>query len=521
MCVLLEEKHMLLSKLSVFFLVSVWAICGVASPLNDFINTPEASHEIENFVRVPETMNKVTLLHLGKNSLEMRKKLISESKRFVFIDVPFWAHDTEGTELLDQLFEKTKQYPEFQISVIQDWMSPLITKGGKQILSELRLRNLLWNSPAWQRRFSFALKRNHLHDKMFIVDGEKMIMGGMNMADEYLQGGTNEKGWHDTDILLEGPVVQQATGIFLKVWQLGTYLADKRDHFPPWEKQEINAMNSYFYDNVEDHDFKTMDTQTDAQVTMPVHIGIQSLLQNPFYFPQLPKVADPDLVSVRLIYDNPLLDRTPDGKHHSKMFQALAYMFKHAQKSAWFYFPYFTPDEEFSALLIDAAKKLEIKIITNCRSTWDVSQKGFVAQVSHYPDLIKAGIKVYEWQGHAPLTALTQKGFTVKEWPGNTMHSKIALFDESVVFIGSNNMNHQSLNWNNETMAMINNEPFAKKIADIFNGDLTGQAQVEAPQDSAEIPSLPLVKAVTLDDAQQFLKKHSVTEPVWSYPLGL
>ena len=197
----------------------------------------------------------------------------------------------------------------------------------------------------------------------------------------------------------------------------------------------------------------------------------------------------------------------------------MAYLFKHAQKSAAFYFPYFTPDKEFSAALIDAAKRLDITIITNSYDSWDMAKSGYVDQLSHYPDLLKAGIKIYEWQGHAQLKLLEKKGFKIGFWPGNTMHSKIALFDGSVALVGSDNMNSQSLDRNNEVMAMVNDENFAAQIANIFNSDINGVASVG---NGSASETLPLVQLIDETKRAAMADKYKASpDPVWSYPLGL
>ena len=107
--------------------------------------------------------------------------------------------------------------PNIDIKVMVDWTSPASTGDFFASKMYLTLKSYLeekycpmeqiWNF----RGFSFKLAENRIHDKVFVVDGEKMIMGGMNIGNEYLQGGSSKLGWHDTDILFEGQAAQVAT----------------------------------------------------------------------------------------------------------------------------------------------------------------------------------------------------------------------------------------------------------------------------------------------------------------------
>lgn len=511
---------------AVFF--SFLQVCWGAA-LNDQLKTPEVQSALDTLTKTPETMNTATLLHLGENSFPVRQKLISEAKNYIFVDVPYWHYDTTGSDMLHRILEKPKENSNFDLRVIQDWISPIedMKKGSSKVHAMLKDHVLLWNSPTWQRDFSYNLKQHHLHDKMLIVDGEKLIVGGMNMADEYLQGGLNAVGWHDTDVLLEGPAAQIATADFLKVWQLGTYLKSDA-HFPPWKKEANLALQSFFYGDVEDHDFQTIEPQGSSDdnngpslVTQKVHIDINDLLANKTYFPQLAQPAS-NAVPVRLIYDNEMVDTDTSGTHLSKTQATIQYLLSKSQKTAWFFMPYLTPDKEMMDILTEAAKRIQVRIITNSYNSWDTSKNGYVAQLSHYPDFLKAGIDLYEWKGHSQLIALEQTGCQVTNWPGNTLHSKIALFDGSVVMVGSNNMNNQSLRDNNETMALINDEGFAQQVAGIFNKDMVNKATfVQGSCQSAGL-QLPVIQHVTADFLQSLDSQyHPSTTPVWSYPLGL
>src|SRR5262249_44842895 len=65
------------------------------------------------------------------------------------------------------------------------------------------------------------------HEKYLIVDGKTAIVGGMNIADEYLKGGSDvmltirdkvQPAWRDTDVLLSGDAVRDIYANFRRNW---------------------------------------------------------------------------------------------------------------------------------------------------------------------------------------------------------------------------------------------------------------------------------------------------------------
>ncbi|MGZ3691969.1 MAG: phospholipase D-like domain-containing protein [Pseudobdellovibrio sp.] len=466
-------------------------------PLNSFLKSSYGESTLGQLTNnAPETFNKVTLLDMGRNSLPVRRKLIEEAKSFIFITAPYWDNDPIGRGILDQIQKKKSEVPGFEFHAIMGWTTPLLSKQGGKITRRIEGDDLLfWNAPWWQRNFSYSFGGHEVHDKLFIVDGTKLIMGGMNMTRDYLEGGSKDYGWHDTDILVEGPAAQVATDIHLKIFTLGKYLAsdasfpvfNSKENHQLTDESEIKSLSSYFYQNKEDHDFRTMAIEgqelspgdylippSNMQVMHRVHIPILDKLSSPKYHPQLP-ACDDCTTSVRLIYDNPLIDRniySKDNEHYSKTRNTLKFLLANAKESAWFFMPYFTSDEEYLNILTEAAKHLDIRIIGNSLATNDVGANEYKKGEQFYARLRAAGIKIYEFQGNGSLLSLSNQNNCLiadTDWPGKTLHTKMALLDSSVTLIGSNNMNLRSFNKNNEVMALINDAGFAQNAKKIFD----------------------------------------------------
>lgn len=446
------------------------------------------SEEFDRLTETRTTKNAVTLLHLGKRSRPERERIIRKAKTYIFQTVPYWYDDEVGQSFRDLYKEKLASTPGLDARIIVDWTSPGSTGDllGRKMYSDLkdvtRGNVLQWNEPWWGRRFSAQIARNRMHDKLLVVDGTSLIMGGMNVGNSYLQGGVTREGWHDTDILIEGPAAQEAAAIFVKLWETSRYLASGAP-FPPFEKEEVRAFRNIFKEGLYSFTFEaTVDPKSgravkpgDPERLQKVELPVRKYLDDAKYFPKL----EPDpkwTVPVRIIYDNPLVDRDPETlEHYSKVMRSIQYLIKASRKHVLLFLPYLTPEPGFVESLKNAAQRgVLVGIITNSEASHDIGKVPWKAGTALYPELIKAGVHVFEWQGHQNLLELEKKeGCTIPDgsWPGKTIHSKVVVVDGYASLVGSHNMNARSESYNSEVMASIASKEIAREIYQIFEDD--------------------------------------------------
>lgn len=430
----------------------------------------------------------MTLLHLGKTSRPVRARLIEEARSYVFQTVPYWYDDATGRAFRDLYREKLAKTPGLDARIVVDWSSPgstgdiFATKMYASLKDVTGGQILQWNPPWWGRRFSRQLIRNRLHDKLLVVDGEKLIMGGMNVGDSYLDGGVTRDGWHDTDVLIEGPAAQDAAKVFVKVWETSRYLASDAP-FPPTEKEEIRAFRHLFKEDVFSFSFETsVDPKTakplppkDPRRTQRVEVPIGRTLADPRYFPPL-EPRPSWTVPVRIVYDNPLVDRDPETREtYSKVMRSIQWLLKVSKKRALLFLPYLTPERGFVEALKSAARRgVLVAVVTNSEKSHDIGKVPWKAGLAVYPELTEAGVHIFEWQGHVDLLELEKReGCTIPDghWPGRTIHSKVVVVDGTGVFVGSHNMNTRSEAYNTEVMALIGSRELAAQLEQVFEDD--------------------------------------------------
>jgi len=123
-----------------------------------------------------------------------------------------WERDELTARVTEVLLEKRRQGVE--VRILYDFVTSL-----PYSKSELRL---LARSGAQVkacfRRVGEINYRNHM--KIALVDGEVVYTGGMNMGQEYIDGGRRFARWRDTHVRLTGPVAAPFAILFAALWRL-------------------------------------------------------------------------------------------------------------------------------------------------------------------------------------------------------------------------------------------------------------------------------------------------------------
>ncbi|OGS51544.1 MAG: hypothetical protein A3J40_10270 [Erythrobacter sp. RIFCSPHIGHO2_12_FULL_63_10] len=123
------------------------------------------------------------------------------------LDFAFYIYEPDevGTRLRDALTGAALRGAKvrlvvdgFGANVDAAFFAPLTAAGG-----EFRIF-----SQGWTRHY---LIRNH--QKMLIADGQRAVLGGFNIADDYFSG-TREDGWSDLGLVLQGPAVVELSRWF-------------------------------------------------------------------------------------------------------------------------------------------------------------------------------------------------------------------------------------------------------------------------------------------------------------------
>ncbi len=233
------------------------------------------------------------------------------------------------------------------------------------------------------------------HRRILIVDGTIAFTGAVNLSGiapgksrQRRERACLHEDWRDTHIEIRGPAVAEMQRLFHNTW----------------------------------------------------HSQCNDPLPERDYFPVLTRQGNK---VVRVI------GSSPDNRL-SAIYMALYAAVLEAQRSIHLKIAYFAPDPLILEALKDAARRgVDVKLILpGCSDAW----AAFHAGRSHYPDLLKAGIEIFEHHDAV-------------------RHAKTAVIDGVWSTIGSTNRDWCSFLHNDEASAIVLGETFALEMEHLFEKD--------------------------------------------------
>ena len=213
-------------------------------------------------------------------------------------------------------------------------------------------------------------QNNRDHRKILVIDGHTAYTGGVNLADEYINRKSRFGHWKDNAIRLKGEAVKSFTVMFLQMWCVCS------------KPQECDFDFSSFLDTG-DH----------------------------FHSPAL------DMDGYSVPFSDSPLDHEPVGH---LLYLDIIYQ---AKKYVYIMTPYLVLDDDMITALSFAAKRgVDTMILMP-----HIPDKKYAFMLAHsyYPELIEAGVKIYEYL----------PGF---------IHSKTFVSDDEKAVVGSINMDFRS-----------------------------------------------------------------------------
>jgi cardiolipin synthase len=143
--------------------------------------------------------NKVKLIRGGSEYFNTLEKLIKEAAYAIQLQVYIFEDDYTGNKIADQLILASKKDIEVQV-ILDGYASNGLSKSFRSKLTDAGIK-LRFFEPLFKNRKSYFGRR--MHHKLFVVDGSKALVGGINISDRYndLPG---QSAWLDWAILIEG-----------------------------------------------------------------------------------------------------------------------------------------------------------------------------------------------------------------------------------------------------------------------------------------------------------------------------
>lgn len=158
--------------------------------------------------------NRVEIFTTGKEKFDNLLYDLSHATSYIHLEYYIFTDDTIGNRVADILIDRAKAG--VKVRVIYDHIGSLSTKSA--FFNRMRLAGVEIN-PFFRVTFpAFATRINwRNHRKIVVIDGKIGYIGGMNIADRYING-VSYGVWRDTHVKITGPAVGSLQYSFAVDW---------------------------------------------------------------------------------------------------------------------------------------------------------------------------------------------------------------------------------------------------------------------------------------------------------------
>jgi len=333
----------------------------------------------------------VDYYNAGEKGFEAIKIALKNAKTYIFME---YFIVLPG-KLLEELIEILKERVEAGVEIRFMYDGFCHTKTLPYSFPErLRELGILVNVFEPLSPFLSTDQNNRDHRKITVVDGEVAFTGGFNLADEYVNYTHPFGHWKDVVVRVKGDAVKSFIVLFLQNWHLK---GDKPEDI--WEDFIVDCAN------------RPKEQQNTSKKGYAVLYADSPNIHNE-------------------IGETVYLDILNQAKNY-----------------VWIMSPYLVLGSVILKAVTYAAERgVDVKIIIPHIPD---KKPPFLVARSFYPELIHAGVKIYEYT----------PGF---------VHAKIFVSDDAVATVGSFNMDSRSFYLNYEVGLLLANCPAVKVISDDY-----------------------------------------------------
>ncbi|MEM6575282.1 MAG: phospholipase D family protein [Pseudomonadota bacterium] len=385
------------------------------------------------------------LLLDGAKALDARVQLCRVAEQSIDLQYYLWNRDRAGRELAAELVRAADRGVRVRI-LLDD-----IFEAGRDIevarfSSHPNIEVRYFNPKKTRKRFAplrqltelafrFGQINRRMHNKIFAVDNQMAILGGRNIGDEYFDQG-EDFNFYDSEVVAVGPIVPQVSASFDDYW-------NSSSAYPVAALAGSRAVTSY--EDLLSQGYFAAVTEDD-----PREILAESL---PLFH----------WAPARLVVDDP--GKVDDPKRYqSNVLPALRDLIRDTSDSVILQSAYFIPGKagvEGLGQLVESGTKVTISTNSLASNNHAIAHSGYG---KYRKALVRNGLELYELKPSQP------------ERPGTWgIHSKVAVFDRRIAFVGTFNLDPRSAALNTEMALIIESPALAGQLADAIEEQLAAE----------------------------------------------
>jgi putative cardiolipin synthase len=125
---------------------------------------------------------------------------------------------------------------------------------------------------------------------------------------------------------------------------------------------------------------------------------------------------------------------------------------------------YFIPGEDGMSQILDLRNRgVEVRVLTSALEATD-QPLVYSAYQRYRADLLRAGVEIHEYKLHAKVPPAKKRWLRSRRAP-TSLHSKVMVFDERRIWIGSFNFDSRSVLYNTEIAALVDSPVLAEQLS--------------------------------------------------------
>lgn len=302
--------------------------------------------------------------------------------------------------------------------------------------------------------FDFDRINHRMHNKLLVADNSFAVSGGRNIANEYFMRST-EANFIDMDVVSSGPIVHDMSKAFDMYWN--------SSHVRPIETIAPLTVSK----EEARHRFDEL-----ARTAVPdVPLRPRDVLEkSPLGEELLTGRIDRRWATAHLFADNPdKITRDRNAAFRGSVTEGALGVIDTAKKKVVIASPYFIPGPIGMAMMrkqIDA--NVSVVVVTNSLGSTD-EPLAYAGYERYRADMLKVGVTIYEI---APRYTFNKRfgdfGKSISR-----LHAKLAMIDDSRMFVGSMNLDHRSAAVNTELGLVIDSPPMVEEYNKLVTGPRT------------------------------------------------
>lgn len=338
----------------------------------------------------PSTAQRVQWLVGGRDTYVALLEAIASARHHIHLEYYICQPDQSGGRLLDALLERARAGVKVRL------LLDAVGSGKMRARHFRQLREaggeFCWFHPTRFRPFTRPWLNLRNHRKIVVIDGEIGFIGGVNIADEHDES-VDRNAFRDLHTRIEGQVVRSLQLTFVEDW--------------------IYARGGD---------------------------GDAGQFSDAAYWPD----PEPGSIRAQVLLSGP--DSSWEAIHRLQVAAI-----HEARERVWLATPYFVPGEAARMALTSAALGgLDVRLLVPQRSD---SRMVTLAARSYFDELLKAGVKVYEYGPRM-------------------LHTKALLTDDELCVVGSANFDHRSFRLNFEASVMLRDREVCAALSGLLEAEM-------------------------------------------------